>query len=74
MPAGSSLIVTQTINVPNGGCVTDGSMDTSDVGPGGSNYAYNCNPDGIIPVVKVTVDGTTSTFLDTGQGPQHPRV
>lgn len=67
VPAGGSLIVTQTISGSDNGCTTNGHMDTSDIGPGGSPYSGNCTPDGIIPVVKVTIDGTTSTFSDTGQ-------
>jgi len=42
-------------------------MDTSDIGPGGSPYAGNCTPDGIQPKVDVTLDGTTTTYTDSGQ-------
>jgi hypothetical protein len=67
IPSGGQLIVTQTANGTGNGCATDGTMDTSDVGPGGGPYAGNCNPDGIIPVVDVSIDGTVTAFNDTGQ-------
>lgn len=50
LPAGGKLIYTQTISgAPVGGCPGDGSFDTSDVGPGPSNWASNCSQSGIIP-------------------------
>jgi hypothetical protein len=64
---GDQLVVTQTVSGANSGCVADGTMDTSDVGPGGSSYAGNCTPDGIVPEVDVSVNGVVSTFSDTGQ-------
>jgi hypothetical protein len=66
LPPGSSLVVTQNASGADCGCTANGHMDTSDIGPGGS-CKLDCSPDGIIPVVKVTVNGITSTFLDTGQ-------
>ena len=49
----------------------DGTMDTSDIGPGGSDYFGNCTPDGVVRTVTVEVTDssgtTTTTFDDTGQ-------
>jgi hypothetical protein len=42
-------------------------MDGSDIGPGGSGYDGNCTPDGIEPTVDVTVNGVTTTYLDSTQ-------
>ena len=66
---GNDLILTQTISGGTDGCQTDGSMDTSDVGPGGVAWDDgNCNPDGILPTVDVTVAGLgTTTSTDSGQ-------
>jgi hypothetical protein len=61
---GGQLIVTQTASGGSDGCASDGTMDTSDVGPGGSDYAGNCTPDGLFPQVAVSIDGTVSTFTD----------
>jgi len=69
LSSGQNLIVTQTAGGGTAGCIgaMAGQMDTSDIGPGGVSYAGNCNPNGIIPVVKVTIDGNTSVLLDKGQ-------
>jgi hypothetical protein len=64
---GHDLILAQTVSGPAAGCTTNGTMDTSDVGPGGANWRGVCTPDGIIPTVGVTVDGVTTTDADTGQ-------
>jgi hypothetical protein len=68
---GGQLILAQTTSGASNGCQTDGTMDTSDIGPGGENYAGNCNPDGIKPEVDVTenVGGSdvTTPYSDTGQ-------
>jgi hypothetical protein len=64
---GQDLIVAQTVTGATAGCTTDGTMDTSDVGPGGANWSHVCTPDGIIPTVDVTVDGVTRTEADTGR-------
>jgi hypothetical protein len=60
-------IVTQTINTFSAGCTSDGSFDTSDIGPGGANWAGDCNQSGVVPVVEISVDGVVSSFKDTGQ-------
>jgi len=62
-----SYVVTQTINSFSSGCTTDGSFDTSDIGPNGANWSGNCNQSGVIPVVDVSIDGVPSSFRDTGQ-------
>jgi hypothetical protein len=67
LASGGQLIVTQTASGGSDGCPSDGTMDTSDVGPGGSSYAGRCTPDALIPHVLVSIDGTVSTFTDTGQ-------
>lgn len=66
---GHQLIVTQTATGANNGCTgpDPSNMDTSDIGPGGSAYAGNCTPDGVVPTVDVTVDGVTTTYTDSGQ-------
>lgn len=64
---GSQLIATQTISGADAGCSSDGHLDGSDVGPGGIPYAGNCTPDGVIPTVTVSVDGTATTFNDSAQ-------
>jgi hypothetical protein len=69
---GDQLIVTQLVSgasLPTDGCTgpTPTHMDTSDIGPAGSPYSNNCTRDGIIPSVDVTVNGTTMTYIDTGQ-------
>jgi hypothetical protein len=68
---GGQLILTQTASGGSNGCVSDGTMDTSDIGPGGAPYAGICTPNGIIPTVAVTEDvgGTpvTTSYSDTGQ-------
>jgi Bacterial Ig-like domain (group 1) len=69
---GGQLIVTQVASGASSGCTPSGPtgpplMDTSDIGPGGSPYAGNCTPDGIRPTVDVTLDGTTTTYTDSGQ-------
>lgn len=67
LAAGAQLIVTQTVSGASNGCASDGTMDSSDIGPGGSGYAGNCTPDGVIPEVDVSIDGQVSTFSDSGQ-------
>jgi hypothetical protein len=64
---GHDLVVAQTVSGGANGCTTNGTMDTSDVGPGGAKWSGVCTPDGIIPTVGVTVDGVTTTEADTGQ-------
>jgi Big-like domain-containing protein len=67
LAAGGQLIVTQTVTGASNGCASDGTMDTSDVGPNGEGYAGNCTPDGLIPEVDVSINGSVSSFSDTGQ-------
>lgn len=67
----ASAIYTQTTDGSGNGCATDGTMDTSDVGPGGIAYSGICTLDAVIPTVTVEVTDssgtTTTTFDDTGQ-------
>jgi hypothetical protein len=66
---GGQLVVTQLGSGAADGCTgpVPAVMDTSDIGPNGSPYAGNCTPDGIQPTVDVTVDGTPTTYTDSGQ-------
>ncbi|MEY9859285.1 hypothetical protein ABH935_004913 [Catenulispora sp. GAS73] len=67
LAAGDSLIDTQTISGPSGGCPADGSFDTSDVGPNGANWSGNCTQSGVFPVVEFSIDGQVSSLQDAGQ-------
>ena len=60
-------IVTQTINSFSSGCTSDGSFDTSDIGPNGAPWAGNCNQSGVVPLVTVSIDGQVSNFPDSGK-------
>jgi hypothetical protein len=60
-------IVTQTINSFSSGCTSDGSFDTSDIGPNGASWAGNCHQSGVTPLVTVSIDGVVSNFPDTGK-------
>ncbi len=66
---GTDLIVTQLKSGAAAGCTgpTPDGLDTSDIGPNGSNYARNCVPDGIVPTVDITIDNVTTTYADSGQ-------
>jgi hypothetical protein len=69
---GFNLIVTQlaTTGVEAGctaGVGDPDEFDTSDVGVGGQSNVGNCVPNGLIPVVDVTIDGTTTSYSDLGQ-------
>ena len=64
---GEQLIVAQTTSGASNGCISDGTMDTSDIGPNGEEYAGNCTPDGIKPVVSAKINGTPASFTDEGQ-------
>lgn len=65
---GSDLIVTQLGSGAADGCTpTPATMDTSDVGPGGAAYSNNCTPDGLVPVVDLTINGATTSYADSGQ-------
>ncbi|HEU5002390.1 MAG TPA: DUF6531 domain-containing protein [Actinomycetota bacterium] len=66
LPAGGTLIYTQTISGPSGGCQTNGSFDTSDVGPNGSTWS-SCTNSGVIPLVNITVNNTAESFTDSAQ-------
>ena len=64
---GSELIVTQR-GAASAGCdPTAMKFDTSDIGPNGSDYSNNCTPNGLLPVVDVTVNGSLSSYTDSGQ-------
>jgi len=62
LPNGGSLIVTQTLPVSTEGCFGPALFDSSDVG-----VLPNCAPDGILPVVDLTINGTTTSYTDLGQ-------
>lgn len=78
LPPGKQLILTQTQTVTTntaGGCTAGvksgapgyGVMDGSDIGPNGSDYDHHCTLDGIVPQVDVGLNGSSSTFTDSGQ-------
>jgi len=67
LDSGDSLIDTQVISGPSGGCPADGSFDTSDVGPDGANWSGNCTQSGVVPTVEFSIDGVVSTLSDTGK-------
>ena len=64
---GADLIVTELPTGTRVGCPGPVQMDTSDVGPAGSNYSLICTQDHLVPTVDVTINGLTTTYPDTGQ-------
>ena len=62
LPNGGSLIVTQTSPITTEACSGPAQFDSSDVG-----ILKNCAPDGILPVVDLTINGTTTSYTDFGQ-------
>jgi hypothetical protein len=66
VPFGGTLIVTQTAN-GDIGCTGNRHFDTSEIGPGGVDWDGVCTPSKIIPQIDVTVNGVTTTYVDTGQ-------
>lgn len=66
---GAELIVTQTGPIPISGCTgpSPARMDPSDIGPNSTDYAGICTPDGIKPVVDITINGTTTSYTDSFQ-------
>jgi RHS repeat-associated protein len=67
LPAGQSIIDVQTVPGVSNGCASDGTFDTSDVGPNGSPWAGHCDQSGVQPVVEVTVNGTSTAYVDSNQ-------
>jgi hypothetical protein len=67
LPPGADLIVTELPTGTRVGCPGPVQMDTSDVGPGGSDYSLVCTPDGLVPTVEVTINGQTTTYADSGR-------
>ena len=64
---GADLIVSQLATGGTGvGCDEPAHMDTSDVGPGGSDWSLHCNASGVVPTVDVTINGQTTTHTDSG--------
>ena len=67
---GADLIVTQlTTGGTSVGCADPAHMDTSDVGPGGVDWALHCTAPvpAILPTVDITINGQTTTHTDSGQ-------
>ena len=62
LPNGGSLIVTQTAAAPAEGCDAPAQFDSSDI-----DTLPLCKPNGIQPVVDVTINGTTTSYTDSGQ-------
>jgi hypothetical protein len=73
LPSGQEAIFSETETGGGGGCTNTVNssgvayMDSSDIGPNGANWANNCTQSGIIPQVDLTVNGTASSYTDTGQ-------
>ncbi|NUR64113.1 MAG: Ig-like domain repeat protein [Catenulispora sp.] len=65
--AGESAIYTQTLSGASAGCQTNGSFDTSDVGPNGADWSNHCDQSGVIPQVEFSIDGVASTLPDSGK-------
>lgn len=64
---GAQMIITQTASGAAGGCNNaNGFFDTSDIGPGNTTQS-GCTPDGLIPEVDVSINGSVSAFQDSGQ-------
>jgi len=64
---GADLIVTQQLVNTQTGCPGIVNMDTSDVGPSGSDYSLICSQDHLLPTVDVTINSQTTTYTDAGQ-------
>lgn len=62
VPNGSQLIITQTAPVPTEACAGPGQLDSSDQGT-----LANCVANTVHPTVDITIDGTTTSYTDTGQ-------
>src|SRR5438132_10404461 len=62
LPNGGSLIVTQTAPVPTEGCSGPAQLDSSDIGT-----LPNCAQDNLVPVVEVSINGTTTSYTDSGK-------
>jgi hypothetical protein len=72
IPGGGELILAQQLSGAGNGCTpgtqtAPSTMDSSDIGPGGQMWSGRCTQSGVIPTVTVTVDGTPTTYTDTGQ-------
>jgi hypothetical protein len=72
VPGGSQLVLPQTASGAGNGCAVGTNtgpqtLDSSDFGPGGAPWAGQCTNSNVIPVVSVTVGGTTKNYSDTGQ-------
>jgi Bacterial Ig-like domain (group 1) len=59
---GSELIITQTAPFPTEACAGPAQLDSSDQGT-----LANCVGDGIQPIVDITINGTTTSYTDSGQ-------
>jgi hypothetical protein len=70
VPAGGQMVMADTSGAVPAGCPNVASgfqFDTSDIGPNGTNWSFNCAQSGIIPSVTTTIDGVTTTANDSGQ-------
>jgi hypothetical protein len=59
---GADLIVTQMAPTPAEGCYGPAQLDSSDI-----ETLPNCTPNGLLPTVALTINGTTTTYTDSGQ-------
>ncbi len=68
LPVNGEMVLTENVGGGPGGCtVSSQQIDGSDIGPGGVNWAGNCNQSGVVPQVTATVGGKAQTYTDTGQ-------
>jgi hypothetical protein len=71
---GKQLILAQLTSGSDSGCTNTrsstapgyGHMDGSDIGPNGTGWVAVCDHSGVVPQVDVTLNGSTTTFTDTG--------
>ena len=61
LPAGQTLILAQEGSGASSGCSQGNLFDTSDA------PSISCTPDGIVPIVQVTINGITTSYSDTRQ-------
>jgi hypothetical protein len=67
IPTGAQVILSDMGGAGATGCPNGGILDTSDIGPGGANWAFNCTQSGVIPEVDLTIDGAPLQLFDSGQ-------
>jgi RHS repeat-associated protein len=64
---GQTLVFTQTVSGAANGCTSNGTFDTSDVGPNGVGWSGSCTKSGVVPEVDVTANSVLQPFTDASQ-------